>query len=58
MRRKYKNLIWRLELTKEPLGIEAAEVIKELLEENEKLHEGYDSMLRELQKEHRARVEE
>ena len=52
MRRKYKNLIWRLKLTKEPLGVEAADAIKELIEENERLHEGYEAMFHELQREH------
>ncbi|MCR5837648.1 MAG: hypothetical protein K6G88_14205 [Lachnospiraceae bacterium] len=44
----YENVIWRLELTNEPLGIEAAKVIRELYEENMQLHEGYEAMFRDL----------
>ncbi|MBE5959150.1 MAG: hypothetical protein E7254_09870 [Lachnospiraceae bacterium] len=47
----YENVIWRLELTNEPLGIEAAKMIKQLYQENEQLHEGYNAMFRDLKRE-------
>ena len=46
----YEKLIWRLELTNEPLSIEAAEALKKLVAENENLKESYDAMFRDLQK--------
>lgn len=51
MDRNYENLIWRLELTNEPLSVEAAEALKELIEENRNLKESYDAMFRDLQRE-------
>ena len=51
MEHDYKNLIWRLELTKEPLSLEAAEALKRLIDENKNLKESYDAMFRDLQRE-------
>lgn len=47
----YEKLIWRLELTQEPLSKEAAEALKKLVAENENLKESFDAMFRDLQRE-------